>query len=379
MSGERVQIGIIGCGNISGAYLKACLAFDILHVSAVADLDLARARARAEEFDVPRALPVEGLLADEDIEIIVNLTIPGVHAEVSRSILEAGKSVYSEKPLAIDRRDGRDLLELAEGRGLRVGCAPDTFLGAGLQTCRNLLDSGAIGRPIAATAFMLGHGPESWHPDPAFFYEVGAGPLFDMGPYYLTALVSLLGPVTGVSGSAVVSMAERTITSRPLAGAVIEPKTPTHVTGLLDFASGAVATLTTSFDVWASEHPRLEIYGTEGTLSLPDPNTFGGPVRVRLGGDEAWREIELTHGYAENARGLGTADMAYAIRAGKAHRASGELAFHVLDTMQGILEAAEAKQAVTLGSTCDRPEPLPSGVTHDPLSAAWSAGEAPHA
>jgi predicted dehydrogenase len=376
---DRVEIGIIGCGNISGAYLKACRFFEILHVSAVADLDVARAQAKAAEFDVPRALSVDELLADPDIEIVINLTIPSAHAQVSRRILEAGKSVYSEKPLAIDREDGRAFLALAERRGLRVGCAPDTFLGGGLQTCRGLIDSGAIGRPLAATCFMLSHGPESWHPDPAFFYEQGAGPLFDMGPYYLTALVSLLGPMTTVAGSAVVSMPERAITSQPLAGTVIEPKTPTHVTGLIDFTSGAVGTLTTSFDVWASEHPKFEIYGTEGTLSVPDPNTFGGPVRLKLGGEQAWREIDLTHGYTQNSRGLGVADMAHAVRAGEPHRASGELAFHVLDAMQSMLEAAAAKRTVSLSSTCDRSMALPADRGDGALERAWSREAASHA
>ena len=374
MQGERVQVGIIGCGNISSAYLKACRRFGILEVAAVSDLDLHRAQAQAQAHDVPRALPVAELLADPDIRIVINLTVPRVHAQVSRAVLDAGKSVYSEKPLAIERDDGRSLLELARERDLLVGCAPDTFLGGGLQTCRRVIDDGLIGRPLAVTAFMLGHGPESWHPDPAFFYEVGAGPLFDMGPYYLTALVALLGPVTRVSGTAMVGIPERTITSQPLAGTVIRPATPTHVTGLLDFSSGAGGTITTSFEVWASEHPRLEIYGTEGTLSVPDPNTFGGPVRVRRAGDEAWREVPLTHGYTDNSRGIGVADMAHALVAGRPHRASGALAFHVLDVMASILEAAEARRSLALGSSVARPDPLPSDLPPGVLEAGWAKG-----
>lgn len=355
------NVGIVGCGNISAAYLRACRRFAILRVAAVSDLDRSRAEARAEEFGVPRALGVSELLEDPHVDIVLNLTVPRAHAAVTMAALEAGKSVYSEKPLAIARRDGERILAAARDRGLRVGCAPDTFLGGGLQTCRKLIDDGAIGRPLSATAFMLSHGPESWHPDPAFFYEPGAGPMFDMGPYYLTALVSLMGPISSVAGSASVGLPERTVTSQPHAGTVIRPSTPTHVTGLLEFASGAVATLTTSFDVWASEHPRVEIYGTEGTLSVPDPNTFGGPVRLKRQVDDAWHEIPLTHGHTDNSRGLGLADMAHGLQAGAPHRADGRLAFHVLDAMQSILEAAPARRWIDLTSTCDRPEALPVG------------------
>jgi predicted dehydrogenase len=359
---QQVKVGIIGTGNISGAYLRACRFFKILEVVAVADLNPERARMKAEEFDVPKALTVTELLADDDIDIVINLTIPAVHAEVSTAILEAGKNVYSEKPLAIEREEGRRVLELAAEKGLFVGCAPDTFLGGGLQTCRHAIDEGMIGRPVAATAFMMGHGPESWHPDPIFFYQQGAGPLFDMGPYYLTALIHLMGPIRSVAGSAVISLPERTVTSQPLAGTVIRPETPTHITGLLDFASGAVGSLTTSFDVWGSEHPRIEIYGTEGTLSVPDPNTFGGPVRVRLAGDKEWKELPFTHAYTENSRGLGVADMAHAMRSSRPHRASGELAYHVLDLMQGILEAAQARQYLDIESRVERPAPFPTGM-----------------
>ena len=361
MAKGKVNVGIIGCGNISGIYLKTCRAFEILQVVAVADIDAARAEAKAAEHGV-KAMSVRELLDAPDIDLVINLTVPSVHAEVSLAILEAGKSVYSEKPLATRREDGRAVLETAAAKGLWVGCAPDTFLGAGLQTCRKAIDDGLIGRPVAATAFMMSHGPESWHPNPAFFYQRGAGPLFDMAPYYLTALVNFLGPIERVAGQAVISHPERTVTSKPLAGTVIRPETPTHVTGLLDFASGAVGTLITSFDVWASELPRIEIYGTEGTLSVPDPNTFGGPVRVKRAGEKVWRELPLTHPYTENSRGLGVADLAHAMRSGRPPRAGGDLAFHVLDAMQGVLEAAEAGRRLKLSSTCERPAPLPQGL-----------------
>ncbi len=364
-----VGVGVIGCGNISGIYLQTARRLEILDVVACADLDLERARARAAEYDVPRACTVEELLADPAVDLVINLTVPAAHGEVGLMALEAGKSLYNEKPLAIDREDARRLLERARQRGLLLGGAPDTFLGAGLQTCRKLLDDGWIGAPVAATAFMLGHGAESWHPDPAFFYQRGAGPMLDMGPYYLTALVTLLGPVRRVTGSTRASFPERTITSAPKYGETVLVEVPTHVAGVLDFASGPVGTIVTSFDVWASETPRLEIYGSAGTLSLPDPNTFGGPVRVRRAGADTWSEAPLTHGYATNSRGLGVADMAYALRSGRSPRASGELTYHVLDVMQSFEEASTEGCHVAIESSCERPAPLPLDLLEGTLDS----------
>jgi predicted dehydrogenase len=238
--------------------------------------------------------------------------------------LEAGKSIYNEKPLSVFREDGQKMLSLAAEKGLRVGCAPDTFMGAGLQTCRKLIDDGAIGVPVAATAFMMGHGPERWHPDPEFFYKVGGGPMFDMGPYYLTALVSLMGPVKRVTGAARISFAEREIGSEPKKGTRrLSVETATHVAGLLEFEDGPVGTMITSFDVWKSNLPRIEIYGSEGTLSVPDPNTFGGPVGAVEGPMATeGEEIPLVPIRRYNSRSLGVADMAHAIRSGRPHRAS---------------------------------------------------------
>ena len=355
---QRVKVGIVGCGTISRVYLRNARTFEILDVVAVADLVPERARARAEEFGVPRACTTEELLADPEIDLVVNLTIPKAHAEVALAALEAGKHVYNEKPLAIRREDGRQLVETARARGLLVGCAPDTFLGGGLQTCRRLIDEGAIGEPVAATAFMMSHGHESWHPDPAFYYQAGGGPMFDMGPYYLTALVTLIGPVRRVTGSARITFPERTITSQPKYGQKIQVEVPTHVAGIMDFASGAIGSIITSFDVWAAQLPWIEIYGTEGTLSVPDPNTFGGPVRLRKAGEKEWVEVPLTHGYTTNMRGLGVADMAEAIRSGRPHRANGDLAYHVLDIMEAFHDASREGRHVELASTCARPEPL---------------------
>lgn len=356
----KTNIGLIGCGNISGIYLKNCLAYENLNVVACADMDVARAEARGREYGVA-ARSVDALLADPDIQLVINLTPPLAHAEINLAALEAGKHVYTEKPLATTRAAGLKILETAQARGRRVGGAPDTFLGGGLQTCRHLIDSGAIGEPVAAVAFMLGHGPEAWHPNPDFFYQPGAGPMFDMGPYYLTTLIHLLGPIRRLTGSARISFPERLITSQPLHGTVIKVNTPTHVAGVLDFASGPVATLITSFDVWAANVPRIEIYGSKGSLSVPDPNTFGGPVRLRTSDSKEWVDVPLTHGFTENSRGLGVADMAAAIQHNRPHRASGELTYHVLDVMQSFEDASRAGQHLAPASQCPRPAPLPVG------------------
>lgn len=362
MSATPCKVGIIGCGNISGIYATAGRRFEDLEIVACADLDQARAAAVAAEHGIPRSLTVEDLLADDEIELVINLTIPAVHSDVALAAVKAGKHVYNEKPLAIKRRPAREVLGLAREKKLRVGCAPDTFLGAGLQTCRRLIDDGAIGEPVGGAGFMLSRGPEGWHPNPDFFYKKGAGPLFDMGPYYLTALTTLLGPVRRVSGSARISFPERTIGSGRLAGVKIGVEIPTHVAGVLDFDSGAVVTLTTSFDVKAHRLPHMEIYGSEGTLVLPDPNTFGGPVLLRGAEDSDWREVPLEFGYADNSRGLGVADMATAIRDGREHRANARTAYHVLDIMHSILDASETGTHVELASSMTRPAPLPQGL-----------------
>jgi predicted dehydrogenase len=341
---EKVKIGVVGCGNISNIYLEQARTFDILEVKAVADMDMARAKAKASEQNISCVYTVDEMMADPEIEIIVNLTPPGAHAEIGLKALEAGKSVYNEKPLAIFREDAARMLKIAAEKGLRVGGAPDTFLGAGLQTCRKLIDDGAIGEPVAATAFMMGHGPERWHPDPEFFYKVGGGPMFDMGPYYLTALVSLLGPVQRVSGTTRISFPEREIGSEPKRGTKIKVEIPTYVVGTLEFASGPVGTIITSFDVWKANLPRIEIYGSEGTLSVPDPNTFGGPVVLWKPDASAGEEIPLLPLRDKNSRSLGVADMAHALREGRKHRANGELTYHVLDIMHTIHDAEREAQ-----------------------------------
>ena len=361
-----VKIGVVGCGTISETYLRQCKNFGFLEVTACADLDGDRARSRAAEFGIPKACDVAEILADPEIEIILNLTVPKAHAAVGLAALESGKHLYTEKPLAITREEARLMLERAETKGLRIGCAPDTFLGGGLQTCRKLIDDGWIGQPLAATAFKMGLkrglGPERWHPDPEFYYQVGGGPMFDMGPYYLTALLALLGPVSQVTGSTTISYPERLITSQPKYGTRIKVETATHIVGIIHFVSHVIGTIITSFDIQASELPNLEIYGTAGTLSLPDPNGFGGPVRIKRDGAAGWSEVPLAYGYTENNRGIGLADMAAALRSGRPHRADGRLAYHVLDVMHAFEEASREGKRVTLSSTCIRPEPLPLQV-----------------
>ncbi len=366
---KPVKTGIIGCGNISSIYCKNAKLLEALDLVAVSDLILERAQNRAQEYEIPRACSVAELLADPEIEAVINLTIPKAHAEVAFQVIEAGKSVYNEKPLAVTREDGQKMLALAKEKGVRVGGAPDTFMGGGIQTCRKLIDDGWIGEPIAATAFMVCHGHESWHPDPEFYYKQGGGPLFDMGPYYLTCLVNLLGPIKRVSGSARVTFPTRTITSQPKYGTVITVDTPTHIAGAMDFANGAVGTLIMSFDVWGSHLPIIEIYGTEGSLSVPDPNGFGGPVSVRRMGAKEWQEAPLSHGYAENARGVGVADMAMGLRSGRPHRANGELTYHVLDVMHAFLDSSEQNKHIKVKSTVKRPAPMKMNL------AAWTLEE----
>ncbi len=360
---RKVKVGIIGCGNISSIYLKNLTQmFENIEVVACADLMEERAKAQAKEFNVSKTCSVKELLKDPAVEIIVNLTTPEVHADIAIKALEAGKHVYGEKPLAITREEGKKILDTAEQKGLLVGSAPDTFLGGGIQTCIKLIEDGWIGRPVAATAFMTCHGHESWHPDPEFYYKVGGGPMFDMGPYYLTALIALMGSVKRVTGSAQKSFEERLITSEPKHGTKIKVDVPTHVAGVLDFKNGAVGTMITSFDVWHAQLPRIEIYGTEGTLSVPDPNTFGGPIKLRRMGAEEWTQMPLAHGFAENSRGLGIADMACAIVKGTPHRANGALAYQVLDIMHGIHDASISGQHYEIQVACEKPQAMPAGI-----------------
>jgi predicted dehydrogenase len=359
---QTVRVGVVGCGAISGAYFVGARIFPWLQFVACADLDRTAALRKATEFGVPRILSVDGLLADPEVDIVLNLTVPRAHASVALAALQAGKHTYSEKPLGVGREEGRRVLEEAGRGNLRVGCAPDTFLGSGVQTARKLIDDGAIGRPVAFTAFYMGRGHETWHPSPEFYYELGGGPMFDMGPYYLTALFNLLGPPRRITGAATIAIPQRPITSQPKFGKSIRVETPDHVCGAIEFQNGASGVVIQSF---ATHHPQYDenqpitIYGTDGTLRVPDPNTFDGPVHLRRGDDPEWREVPpaFHRGYG---RSVGLADMALALRTGRPHRCSGELAYAVLDAMQGFLDSAASGRAFDPVARFDRPAPMPS-------------------
>lgn len=356
----KVKVGIIGVGNIAPAYIQGCSQYAILDVVACADINLDRAKQFAEEHSLT-AMTVDELLNDDVIQIVINLTIPKVHAEVSIQIAQAGKHVYSEKPLGLTREEGKSLIQATKSANVLVGCAPDTFLGGGGQTCRKLIDDGWIGTPVAATAFMMGHGPESWHPNPFFFYQFGGGPVFDMAPYYLTALVNLLGSIERVSAITHKSFENRVATSEAHYGTQIPVEVNTHVAGTLGFTSGVVGTMIMSFDVWSHQLPRIEIYGSEGTLSVPDPNWFGGEIKLWSAKEGEWRTIPTTHP-TDIKRGTGVADMAYAILSGRPHRASGDLAYHVLDVMCAFDESSESGQHIQIASQVDRPSAIPMGL-----------------
>jgi predicted dehydrogenase len=360
---DNCRVGLIGTGAISGAYLQHARSFPILQIAACADLDLEAARKKAQEFGVPRACSVEELLTDPSIEIVLNLTIPKAHVPVSLAAIRAGKHVYCEKPLGVNRAEGKKVIDAAKKRKVRVGCAPDTFLGAGIQTARKLIDDGAIGKPVAFTAFMMCPGHEHWHPNPQFYYDPGGGPMLDMGPYYLTALLNLLGPVKRISGTASIAIPDRTITSQPRFGTKIKVRTPDHICGTMEFASGAVGTIITSFAMrfptYDGKQP-ITIYGTEGTMRVPDPNHFDGPVHLRRKDDPDWNEVPhaFPTGYG---RAVGLADMAHAIRSKRKHRASGEQAFAVLDLMQGFLDSAAKGKTIRPSIRYQRPAPMPTG------------------
>jgi len=356
---KPVKVGLVGSGFISGIYLENSKVFNSFDVVACADLLIERAQGRAEGYGVPKVCSTEEIMVDSEIEIVLNLTTPDGHHKVAKQAIEAGKSVYNEKPLSIDLADGKELVDLAKENKVLIGGAPDTFLGGGIQTCRKIIDDGWIGKPVAVTAFMTCPGHESWHPDPEFYYKKGGGPMFDMGPYYLTALVNLVGPIRQVKASTKITFDERTITSEPRNGTKIKVDVPTHVAGIMDFYNQATGVIITSFDVWSAQLPRIEVYGTHGSLSVPDPNTFGGPVQVYLPDDKEWKDVPLTHGYTSNSRGLGVADMAYALRSGRPHRANGDLTYHVLEAMHAFHEASDSERTVKMLSTVERPAPLP--------------------
>lgn len=354
---KKTKIGIVGCGDISGIYLTNLTnMFKNVEIAGVCDLINERATKVAEKYNLRKYQDMYELFADPSVEIVLNLTRPYEHYGVTMAAISAGKHVYSEKPLGATLEEGCKLREAANIRGVQLGGAPDTFLGAGIQTCRKLIDDGFIGRPVAATALWASPGHESWHPDPAFYYQFGGGPMLDMGPYYVTALVSLLGAVQSVCGMAQTPRETRLITSQPHNGTIIQVETPTHITGQMQFANGVLATVITSYDVHANNLPLIEIHGTLGSLSVPDPNHFGGPVRLYRPEQKAFLEIPLTFGYPTNSRGLGLSDMAAALEEGRKPRAGVDLIFHVLEVMTGFLRSAETKAYVDIETKPDRPQ-----------------------
>lgn len=374
---KAFRVGLIGTGRISDIYLRNCAAFDGLDIVACGSLDMNESRAKAQAFGIPRAAPPDEILADPGIDAILNLTIPAAHAGVSMAALDAGKHVYSEKPFVTDLDDGRRILDLAAAKGLAVGNAPDTFLGGRWQTLRKMLDQGAIGAPTGVAAFVPTHGVERHHPNPDFYYAKGGGPLLDLGPYYLAAMVFCLGPIARVAGMARRTFPERMIENGPRHGQMMPVEVDTHCLSLIQFESGVIGQMMVSFDVWESETPRLEIYGTDGTLCIPDPdpgdgaNVFEGPVwlrrretsrwtmRPRPAAPAEWETAPNTHGLNLDARGVGLADLARAVREGRSPRASGALGLHICEVMQGMLDSPGLGRFVAIDSRPERPAILP--------------------
>ncbi len=362
LTGRPLRVGIIGVGKISEQYLASFPALPGLRLTAVADLDTAKAMAIGGEQGVP-GMTVDELLASPDVDVVLNLTIPAAHVPVGMRALDAGKHVFAEKPLGLRVEEARPFLAKAAELGLRIGSAPDTVLGTGAQTARQALDDGAIGAPVAAAASWSAPGHERWHQAPLFYYQPGGGPLFDMGPYYLTALVTMLGPVASVSGVATRSTRSRVVETGPIAGTPIPVDIDTHYSAILTHASGVISTITVSFEIWATRAPLLEVYGTTGTIAVPDPNRFSDPAEISTATAPEWAELPVSAGYVDAGRGYGLADMARAIETDRPHRASGELALHVLEVMEAIVTAGATKQVIPIDSTVARPDAVPFGAT----------------
>lgn len=363
-----MNIGIIGVGNISGIYFQNLSRSSSVHTLACADIDLERARLASARYRVPIACTVSEMLENSDIDVILNLTTPQSHVPIALEAIRNGKHVYTEKPLGLDFYSAQHLIQSAEKAGLHVGCAPDTFLGGSHQKCRELIDEGELGELVGVQGFMFSGGHESWHPNPAFFYQQGGGPMLDMGPYYLTAMVNLLGPIEEVKSFARTTHKIRTITSEPLSGQTIEVETPTHIASLLRFQSGVVGELTTSFDVPVHKMPSIVVYGSKATLIVSDPNGFGGTPEIRKRGEQEWVRVEVDQPYQDNSRGIGLIQFVKSI--GKsAPLVSGELALHVLEAMIASIEGRP--ETYFMNTTVDRPARLPSVDYFDQVASDW--------
>lgn len=371
---KDLRVGIIGCGNISAAYLSLAPMFKGYDIVAVADIDMKNAQARADEFDV-RAQTVDALLAADDVDLVINLTIPAAHVDVSRAILQAGKHVYSEKPFVLSLAEAEELGSLAKANNLRIGSAPDTFMGGSHQLARNLIDAGTIGCVTSGSAVVMSHGMEDWHPNPDFFFVKGGGPILDLGPYYICNLVQMLGPVQKVTSFTGKAHETRMIQNGPRDGEMVPVETPTTIHSVLSFENGAIITLLASWDVWASTHPIMELYGTEGTMNVPDPNFFGGTLTVteRAGDpvEKSWDHPFSIPNFEDihaNYRGAGLADMALAIAQGRPHRCNDAFATHVIEVLTAILDAGETGEVLTMMTTCERPDPLDPDAARDLLT-----------
>ncbi|MBP1754376.1 MAG: oxidoreductase [Firmicutes bacterium] len=363
---KKVKVAMIGVGAISGIYLENITKlFQELELIGVCDLVRERAEQAQEKYQIQKLYEtMNDAFADPEVDMILNLTRPYEHYEVTKAALMAGKHVYSEKPLGASFEEGKKLVALAEEKKLMLGGAPDTFLGSGIQTCRRLIDDGYIGEPIGAAAFMICHGHETWHPDPEFYYKYGGGPMLDMGPYYVTALVNLLGGVSGVTGVTKTSFPTRTITSQPKNGTIVDVDVPTYITGTLSFDNGAIGTIFTTFDVYYKQQARFEIYGTKGTLIVPDPNTFGGPIQLLRPEDGDYKEMPLLFDYKENSRGLGLADMAKALQTGRDYRANYHLTEHVLEILTSFEKSSKKGCYLPLETHYERTLPMMNNPIH---------------
>lgn len=356
----KKNVAVVGCGNISDIYLSNMTkVFDNLNVYAVCDLDEYKAAEKAEKYDT-KVMAFDEILSDENVDIVLNLTTPFSHYEVCKKVILAKKNIYVEKPLSVTYSEGKELIKLANRNNVLIGCAPDTFMGAGIHTARKIIDDGLIGEIVGATAFMVCSGHESWHPSPEFYYKVGGGPLFDMGPYYITALVNLIGSVASVAGMTNCLRKQRKITSKPKYGEIIDVEVETHVNALLKFKNGAIGNVITSFDVFGSKLPRIEIYGTKGSVLVPDPNHFDGEVLLKQNFDKEFHTYPLINRFSGNCRGLGVSDMAECLLDGSGENcANGLLALHVLEIMEKILLSSELKKEIELETTCNRPRISP--------------------
>ncbi|WMJ86637.1 Gfo/Idh/MocA family protein [Anaerocolumna sp. MB42-C2] len=361
-----VKIAMIGVGAISGIYLENITnVFKEIEIIGVCDLVRERAENAKEKYQIKKIYDtMYDAFKDPEVDMVLNLTRPYEHFEVTKEALNAGKHVYSEKPLGANFDEGKALVALAEEKNLMLGGAPDTFLGSGIQTCRKLIDDGFIGEPIGAAAFMICRGHETWHPDPEFYYKYGGGPMLDMGPYYVTALVNLLGGVNSVTGVTKSSFSKRTITSQPKVGTVIDVDVPTYITGILNFDNGAVGTIFTTFDVYYNQQARLEIYGSKGTLLIPDPNTFGGSIKLLRPEDGEYKEMPLLFDYKENSRGLGVADMAKALQTGRDYRANYKQTCHVLEVLTSFEKSSKEGKSITLKTAYNREIPMLNNPIH---------------